>query len=46
MGELLFLSEEDLHRTSQEVEVGAELVLKEAAVWVADVLRKVAEERE
>jgi hypothetical protein len=42
----LFLSEEDMHRTSEEVEVGAELVLKEAAVRFADVLREVAEECE
>ena len=42
----LFLSEEDMHRTSEEVEVGAELVLKEAAVRFADILRKVAEECE
>lgn len=42
----LFLSEEDVHRTSEEVEVGAELVLKEAAVRFADVLREIAEESE
>ena len=42
----LFLSEEDLHRTSEEVEVCAELVLQESLVRFADILRKVAEERE
>ena len=41
---VLFLSEEDLYRTSQEVEVSAELVLKEAAVRLTDILRKVTEE--
>ena len=35
-----------MHRTSREVELRAELVLKESLVWVPEVLRKVAEERE
>jgi hypothetical protein len=43
---VLFLSEEYLHRASEEVKVRTELVLQEALVWVADVLRKVAEECE
>ena len=43
---VLFLSEEDLHRTSEEVEVCAELVLQESLVRIADILRQVAEERE
>ena len=42
----LFLSEEDLYRTAQEVELRTQLVFKEAAVWFADILREVAEERE
>ena len=46
LGYRLFLSEEDLHRTSKEVELGAELVLKESSVRLADILRKIAEERE
>ena len=46
LGYRLFLSEEDLHRTSKEVELCAELVLKESSVRLADILRKIAEERE
>ena len=42
----LFLSEEDVYRTSEEIEVGTELVLKETAVRFADVLREIAEECE
>ena len=42
---VLFLSEEDLHRTSEEVEVCAELVLQESLVRIADILRQVTEER-
>ena len=41
---VLFLSEEYLYRTSEEVEVRTEFVLQEALVWVADVLWKVTEE--
>ena len=40
----LFLSEEHLHRAAEEVELRAELVLQEAAVRLADILRQVAEE--
>ena len=40
----LFLSEEDLYRTSEEIEMRTKLVLKEAAVRLADVLRKITEE--
>ena len=43
---VLFLSEEYLYRTSEEVEVRTEFVLQEALVWVADVLWKVTEECE
>ena len=43
---VLFLSEEYLNRTSEEIKVLTQFVLKEAAVWLADILRKVAEERE
>ena len=43
---LLFLSQEHLNRTSEEIEVRTQLVLKETSVWFADILRKVAEERE
>ena len=42
----LFLSEEDMHRASEEVEMRTELVFQESLVRVADILRKVAEERE
>ena len=42
----LFLSQVNLYRTAEEVEVASELVLKEASVRLADVLRKVAEECE
>ena len=35
-----------MHRTSEEVEFRAELVLEESSVWFADILREVAEERE
>jgi hypothetical protein len=40
------LSEENLYRTSQEIEFAAELVLQEPLVRIADILRKIAEERE
>ena len=43
---ILFLSQEDVHRTSQEVEFAAQLVLEESSVRLSYVLRKVAEERE
>lgn len=43
---MLFLSEEDMYRASEEVELRAELVLQESSVWLADVLRQIAEERE
>ena len=43
---MLFLSQVYLYRASEEVEVASELVLKEASVRLADVLRKVAEECE
>ena len=43
---LLLLSEEDLYRATKEIEVSTELVLKEAAVRLTDILRKVAEECE
>ena len=43
---MLFLSQVYLYRASEEVEVASELVLKEASVRLADILRKVAEERE
>lgn len=36
---MLFLSEEYLYRASEEVEVRTELVLQEALVRIADVLR-------
>ena len=42
----LFLSQEYLYRTSEEVEVRAQLVFQEAAIRLADILRKVAEECE
>lgn len=35
-----------MHRTSEEVEFRAELVLEESSVRLADVLREVAEEGE
>ena len=34
-----------MYRTSEEIEVRAELVFQETAVWLADILRKVAESR-
>lgn len=34
-----------MYRTSEEVELRSELVLQEPAVWLADVLWQVAEER-
>ena len=34
-----------MYRAAEEIKVAAKLVLQEAAVWLADVLRKVAEER-
>ena len=43
---LLFLSEEDVHRTADEVELRPEFVLKESSVRLADILRQVAEECE
>ena len=43
---VLFLSQEYMHRTSEEVEMSAKLVLQETTVRFADILRKVAEERE
>ena len=43
---LLFLTEEDVDRAADEVELRAELVLQESSVWLADVLRQVAEESE
>jgi hypothetical protein len=43
---LLLLSQEYLNRTSEEIEVASELVLEEAAIRFADVLREVAEECE
>jgi hypothetical protein len=35
-----------MDRTSEEVELRAELVLQKPSVWLADILRKIAEERE
>ena len=35
-----------MHRTSEEIEMSAKLVLQETTVRFADILRKVAEERE
>ena len=35
-----------MYRTSEEIEVRAELVFQETAVWLAVILRKVAEESE
>ena len=46
VSDFLFLPEEDLYRTSEEIEVCAELVLQESLVRFADILRKVAEESE
>ena len=43
---VLFLSEEYLYRTSEEVKVRTELVLQEALVRVADILWKVTEKCE
>ena len=43
---VLFLSEEHLNRAAKEIKVLTQLVLQEAAVRLADILRKVAEERE
>lgn len=40
----LFLSAINLDRTAGEFEIGSQLVLEESLVWVADVLRKIAEE--
>ena len=42
---LLFLPEKYLYRTSEEIEVRTQLVLKETSVRFTDILRKVAEER-
>ena len=46
MDSVLFLPEIYLYRTSEEIEVAPELVLEEAPVRLADILREVAEERE
>ena len=43
---LLFLSEEDVHWATCEVELRTELVFQEPLVWVTEVLWKVTEERE
>ena len=40
----LFLSQEHLHRASQEVKITSKLVFKESSVRLADILRKIAEE--
>ena len=45
-GQPLFLSQEYLNRTSKEIEVRAQLVLKETSVRLTYILRKIAEERE
>ena len=42
----LFLSQEDVYRTSEEVELRAELVLQESSVRLADILREITEEGE
>ena len=41
---MLFLPQEDLYRTSEEVELRTELVLQESSVRLTYVLREVAEE--
>ena len=46
MDSVLFLPEINLYRTTEEIEVASEFVLKEPPVRLADVLRKIAEERE
>lgn len=43
---MLFLPQEYLYRTSEEVEIAPEFVLQESSVRLADILRKVAEECE
>ena len=43
---MLFLTKENLDRTTAEVEFLAEFVFKETLVRFADVLRKITEERE
>ena len=43
---MLFLSQEDLYRTSDEVKLRTELVLQESSVRLADILWQIAEERE
>ena len=43
---MLFLSEINLYRATEEIEIAPELILKETSVRLADILRKVAEESE
>ena len=45
MGSPLFLSQEHLHGTSEKIKLRAKLILKETPVRLADILRKIAEER-
>lgn len=42
----LFLSQEYLHRASEKIKIRSQLVLKEPAVRLADILRKITEESE
>ena len=42
----LFLPQEYLYRTSEEIKVRAKLVLQESSVRLADILREIAEECE
>ena len=44
MDSMLFLSEINLYRASEEVEVASKLVLQETSVRLADILRKITEE--
>ena len=46
MDSMLFLSEINLYRASEEVEVASKLVLQETSVRLADILRKITEESE
>lgn len=46
MDSMLFLSEINLYRASEEVEVASKLVLQETSVRLADILRKITEECE
>ena len=46
MDSMLFLSEINLYRASEEVEVTSKLVLQETSVRLADILRKITEECE